>query len=358
MKKAIVFAAAALMATPAFASKARQAALGGAVTTSDDVQEIFNNPAKMFNFGDLLTVEYGANAEGGFFRSSGDTKYGVYFGNRSTTFNGAVATANGMLAAASASLLNEQNPLEIFYGSKGGDMAWAMSFKYSAGENKTTKAKSESMGLRAGVGTDAYEAYAVVGLSGSSKQELATTNAEIKNEPTIRVGGEYFMGDSTVYADVLTGGAKITNTTPAMDAKATNTEYTVGVESKIKGEGSHFFYGVALKSTETKVGDNKKDTTMKLPVYAGVEADAASWLVVRGFVKQSVLLNSVKNVDTAGATTGETTGTNDTTAGFGAGLKFGKLTVDGTLSTDGNLITAGGATASSVLADVSMNYWF
>lgn len=347
MKKALVFAALTMMSASAFASKARVAALGTTVTVADDVQEVFVNPAKMFGFGDMLTIEYAAtNPEGGFFRSSGDTKYGIYLGHRSSSFSSLVTATQNV----SATAIGEQNPFEIFYGSKMGDSAWGLSFLYSNANDKVAKAKSSTMGLRAGYNTDAFEVYANLGLAGTTEVENTVTG---KSDMTVRIGGEYFMGDSTVYADVLSGAGKVTPNGGA-DVKITKMDWTVGYETKVRSEAAHFFYGVKLASEETKVGD-QKTTAMKLPLYAGVEGDAASWLALRGFVQQSVLLNSNKvDPGNGAAATTDKEGMNDTSTGLGASLKFGKLWIDGTLSAN----NSGTLNTDTLLATTSLNYWF
>lgn len=352
MTKALVLAAVTMMSTSAFASKARVAALNNAVTIADDVQEVFRNPAEMFGFGDMLTVEYGGTPEGGFFRSNGDTKYGIYFGNRSASFNNAITAANtGAGLTGANALLTEQNPFELFYGSKMGDSAWAVSLKYSQAEDKVAPGrKVGTMGLRAGYNTDAFEVYASLGLGGKSE---VTNVVTAQSDMSVRVGGEYFIGDSIAFVDVQQSSGKVTPAGGA-DSKASSMGWTLGYESKIRSETAHFFYGVKLASTETKA-DPAKETTMKLPLYAGVEADAASWLALRGFVQQSVLLNTAKDdPGTGGAATADNSGLNDTSAGLGASLKFGKVWIDGTLSA----ATTGTLNTDTLLATTSLNYWF
>lgn len=363
MTKALVLAAVTMMSTSAFASKARMTALNNAVTVSDDVQEVFRNPAEMFGFGDLLTIEYAAapDAEGGFFRSSGDTKYGVYFGNRSATFRDLVNAYNAPTPPAAVPatlLLQEQNPFEVFYGSKMGDSAWALSFKYSNGQDKDLKAKVNTMGLRAGYNTDAFEVYAGLGLAGKSELENTAT---ITSDMSIRIGGEYFMGDSIAFADVQTSGGKLAITGLNDDGKATRMQWTLGYETKVRSEVAHFFYGAKLTSTELKTtppgpgANTAKTTSMALPLYAGVEADATSWLSLRGFVQQSVLINTTKTEPGGGAAaTTDHDGLDDTATGLGASLKFGKLSIDGTLSAN----NSGTLNTDNLLATTSLNYWF
>lgn len=349
MKKVLLVAALTMMSAGAYASKARDAALGaaaalpavtgtqnavdynmGGVTLPDSVQRVFTNPAKMHNVGDLLTIEY-ANAtgtEGGIFRSDGDSKWGVYFGHKSA-----------VLAALQASLANsltEQNPFEVFYGQKGDGMNWGASFLYSAAENKNAGTgavgnKVSSMGLRVGATTDMWEAYVQAGISGST--ELGNGD-KATADMALRVGGQYNMDDMTVFADVQTGGGKVT--VANNDTKVTNQLMSVGVESKVKGEGSHFFYGVKYVNFTAKVGDNGQATASRLPIYAGVEAEVASWLVARASISQSLLLNSTKMTDTTNTVQTDVTGMNDNTVGLGMGLKLGKAMVDGTLAAAGN----------------------
>ena len=59
-----------------------------------------------------------------------------------------------------------------------------------------------------------------------------------------------------------------------------------------------------------------------------MEADATSWLTLRGNVHQNVLLGSSKSI--AGK---KTTIANSTTVDAGATLNFGKLKVDGSVGT-------------------------
>lgn len=360
MKKILLLVALTAMSVTANASKARKAALGGAMTVMDDEQDALYNPATMFAFGDQFHVEFAGatattagtgttglsdfNTEGSIFRSNGDSKYGIYFGNRSTNFRTLVNAGRN----SAIPLMGEENPFELFYGQKGGDMKWAASFAYSNAESKVNNQKSSTMGIRGGVSTDIWEAYLNFGLAGKSESGNATSD-KVQNDSSIVLGGQYAVGDTLYYGDYNTSAGKATQSN--VDVKLNNTVITVGAESKVKADTAHFFYGVKYLSTTLKVGDNAKTETSKLPVYVGVEADAATWLVLRASLSQSVLLNSAKVVDGTSTTTSELQGTNDTVAAFGTGLKFGKLMVDGTLAagTSGNIDTAAGMIANAAL---------
>lgn len=346
MKKALVIVALTFASASAFASKARVAALGGSMTKTDDVQDTFTNPAKMHGFGDMFTVEFGGNEEGGIFRSNGDAKWGVYFGHRSTNFANLLTNAG----TTGGALLAEQNPVEVFYGQKGGDMRWGASFVYSNAEDKATNAKTNTMGLRLGAATDVWEAFANIGLAGKATIGSPETN-RAANDMGVLIGGQYAAGDVLYYGSYDMSGGKAT----LADIKATANVVTVGAETKMKGDASHFFYGLKYVMSETKAETTpaSKIASSKLPLYAGVEADAASWLVLRASLQQSILVNSNKT-EAGGVTTVDNSGLNDTQANLGAGFKFGKLWIDGALAagTTGNL----DAGAGNFMTTTSLNY--
>lgn len=95
-------------------------------------------------------------------------------------------------------------------------------------------------------------------------------------------------------------------------------------------------------------------------MYAGVEADAASWLTLRASLSQSVLIGTNKvNDAVTNVSTRDESGMADTTAALGAGLKWGKATVDGSLraGTNGNF-GLGDSGSTGFMTQVSLNYNF
>src|SRR5690554_693409 len=98
MKKQLTVALGlAVLATPAFASKARLMALGEDANGSffiNDNRNIFLNAAEANNHADLVTFEWGnnngadsdtdANAEGGILYSHKNLVYGLHLGGQST----------------------------------------------------------------------------------------------------------------------------------------------------------------------------------------------------------------------------------------------------------------------------------
>jgi len=132
-----------------------------------------------------------------------------------------------------------------------------------------------------------------------------------------------------------------------------------------KRDGVDFFYGVSLSMENDKVsyltsGLTSKTDYMRTPFLVGVEAEAASWLVLRGSISQTVLFGSKKTTDTSGNVTGDSA-TNDTTVAAGAGLKFGKFTLDTFIaaSTTGNVsLASDSGSGDKFLTQASLNYAF
>ena len=95
---------------------------------------------------------------------------------------------------------------------------------------------------------------------------------------------------------------------------------------------------------------------MGLPVTFGFEADATSWLTLRGSVGQNVILNNRKN----GAN--KSSDANTTTVNGGATLNFGKLAVDGLVGTTSSAGVAGTKngvlSTSNLLTRVGVTYNF
>ena len=332
MKKLLVIAVA-LASVNAFATRARVAALANAPHLVD-TQTVYTNPADIFGLGDYVTLETGLTtgttatnqAEGMVVRTMGDAKMGLSLGHQSAN-----AATWGLRAGLPAPLnINQQNPVEFTYGAKAGDMNWAATLVYSNFNNKVSTVKENTMGVRLGARANMWDASLRLGLVNTVQDD--TTG---KFTGTLGLGAHFGYQMDTLYwtANVGSAGAKFEDAAGVEQAKVTNTTFDVGVMTSIKKDGSEMFYGASLANSEMKdtVADDKV-TSMSLPLFIGMEVDAASWLTLRGSVTQTLqLLNNDKR-ETLGATVSETApGVNDTTVAAGAGLKFNKITIDGTL---------------------------
>ncbi len=342
MKKLLVLAALTMAAAPAMASKARMGALGNAAHLID-VQTMFVNPADINYTGDLATLEFGnaQQAEGGFVRGATWGTLGAYLGHKTMT----------------GTQVEEQNPLDLFYGADLGGMKWAVNLHYSNAKNESAAVapstfgdeKESTLGINLGVRTDMWNAY--LRAMPTAKQETVSTGAtKSEYDSHYTVGGGAWFDSLYVYAQYFTSKDKA----PATAIETTN--YVVGVNDNKKIEGGNFFYGIAYSSNEVK--DSSKKTA--LPLTMGIEMDAASWLVLRASATQAVLLQETEDKTVNPSTKSQLL--NDTTVAAGAGIKFGKMTLDGMISTTGGATPVAGSTgtidANNTLSQVSLTYLF
>jgi hypothetical protein len=361
MKKTLVIAALALAATPAMASKARLNALNNSAHL-EDIQDTLTNPSKIMSHGDWLTFEMGNNnytaasqadprAEGGFSRGMGDARYGFYLGSHPSWVTQVRTTG------VTGTYLTNENPINLFYGAKAGDMAWGVGLGYSNSDKKTTKEKQSAFGLNAGVSANNWDAALNVGLMNTYKNEAtAAAPVDFKGTNAIALNGNYTVETLTYNASVAMNGGK-EEVNGAETHKRTINTYNLGVVNSHKADGADFFYGVNYIMTTDKdqvaAGDNKTETS-SLPVFAGIEADATSWMVLRASVRQNFILGSTKT-EVAGVGESDTIRQN-TTVAAGAGLKFGKLLLDGTLEGASN--SSASLNGNALLANAALTYMF
>jgi hypothetical protein len=383
MKKTLVIAGLAVLSTSAFASKARMEALGQQGDVSyylNDSRSVFLNPAALNDMKNYIVTECGASqqadsataprAEGGFFREMGSMAYGLYLGN-----NGDART----VTSATASFLNHQNAMDLMLAGDMG-MKWGARLHYanSKDEGTTTFArKNSAFGLSLGVSHGDLEGYANLALS--DKSEGAKVAGDMwERKPGMQIGGSYKMSGMTFFADYSSTNEEVTGATGSDITAAAGGHLTAGTAGKITHKTSDITLGAArvhevnpgariitdaqlvLSSDEVSgsvtTTENGKVKTTTLPVTFGMEADATSWLVVRGNIHQNVFLGSSKSI--AGKTT---TIANSTTVDAGATLNFGKLKVDGSVGTtkaDNVSGKTGVLSTSNLLTRVGVSYWF
>jgi hypothetical protein len=364
MKNTLVMAAAlALMASPAMASKARLTALGNASHLSD-IQDSLVNSSKLLEHGDWVTFEMGKanvnttgtvtdpHAEGGFARSMGDSRYGFYLGS----------TPSWVTSVRQSAYLVNENPINLIYGSKAGDLAWGAGLMYSNSDRKTVKAKQSALGLNGGVTGANWDAGLTIGLSNTYKNETTGSEVDFKGKTAFDLAGTYTMGTLTYSAGAtMNGGKEETGTTGTVAHDYDNTSYNVGVLNSHKADGADFFYGAKLMMStnkDKKTADIKTETT-SLPVQVGIEADATSWMVLRASLTQNFLLGSTKSTGAGVAASPAdeaNTIANNTSVAAGAGLKFGKLMLDGTLEAANSNTAA--LNGNAFLASAAVTYMF
>lgn len=384
MKKTLVIAGLAVLSTNAFASKARMEALGQGTESFylSDSRSIFLNPAALNDTKNYITTEWGAQtnvdtaaaprAEGGFFREMGSFAYGLYLGNA-----GDNRTTTGGTA-----FLNHQNAMDLFIS---GDMGvkWGAKLHYANSKDEATTTytrKNSALGLGLGVAQGDLEGYANLDLSDKSTG-ASVAGDEWKNKLGMQVGASYKWSGMTFFADYASTNKEVKVGTgsgiTAVDGNAVaalgtitlkSSEITVGAARVHEvNPTSRVITDAKLVMGTTQVGGsstttlNGKIKTNKLPVTLGMEADATSWLVLRGSVSQNVILGETKNVAGKKASIA-----NSTLINAGATLNFGKLKVDGVIGTTDGARNAGALTTSNkgvlstdnLMTRVGVSYWF
>lgn len=374
MKKTLLIAALSMAATPAFASKARLSALGDAEHLSD-IQRTFDRPYEATMHGEYATIEFGGaagkpNAEAGFTRQVSEGNYlGFYVNRKPAALVNAIATntaANEMFSP----LLD--NSFNVFYGSRAGEIAWGVNFYYLSSNKKDgyqalaandmANGKADVMGLSLGAAAGNWEADAVIGLAGKASVESNTyatapvaagDKAEFQSTSNMTFRGAYKMDNMYYFAKYGMSGAKM-ELNGAEAVKGENTNIELGLVNTMKSEGAEFFYGVSYKmvTAKDKMPGGGKTETNSLPMVVGVEADANSWMVLRGSVTHTLpFLSTTKSTGGSGNTL-----SSNTTVAVGTGFKAGKFNVDALVAT-GNTGDVG-FDGGSFLTNASLTYNF
>ena len=364
--KTLLTLAIVLASTSAFATRARVTALGNAAHLVD-ASTVYSKPAHMFAVSDSLTIETGATnitpgtsattegAEALVIRSAGDAKWALSLGHDDAKVYGQraeVTTNTGVVVP------GQQNPFEVTYGMKAGDLAWAATLGYSNFNNKVAEVKENTMGLKLGAATSTWDATVDLGLVNKVTSGTAAAEEEFKGKSNIAIrGGMWISSDMYVYGDVDMGGYEV-SVGGAAQSEVKTTDITVGAINTMKNDGNEFFWGAGLTSSTSK--DSKavapaqeKASSLSLPFIIGMEANAATWLTLRGSVTQNVLIQNAKTESTANTLTETAPGANSTTFAAGAGLKLGKLSLDGSL-----LAGTQNVNSANLLGTVGLTYSF
>jgi hypothetical protein len=392
MKKQLVLGMGlAVLATPAFASKARLQALGESTFGSyyiNDNRNIFLNAAQVNNHKDLVTFEWGNSsdtaaqdnnaapkAEGGVFFGNGNMVYGVQLGSESNS-SSAFRAWSGINTAYAA----ENNVLDLFVGGDAG-IKWGANLTYSkSAENElAADAKQEAMRTRLGVDAGNWQGFANINLS--NKAEQADGAQEFKGKTGLQVGGSYDLNEYRLFAEYQTiaGSDEVADEeasvkTMLLGAARTNklndkanlfTKLQFSQTTCVNEGGNNLVIANDASNADltciAAAGSEDETKVMSVPLTIGLEYDAASWIVLRGSVSQSIM----GTVEIHGNKRSQD---NTTRVNAGATLKFGDLNVDGVIGTDttgdgtpnGNSTAASGGTlrTDALMSRVSMTYKF
>ncbi|WPU64976.1 hypothetical protein [Peredibacter starrii] len=403
MKKQLTVALGlAVLATPAFATKARLQALGedsyGSAYINDN-RNIWLNSAQVNNHKDLVTYEFGGNVnqdsnetargEGGAFKAMGNMVYGVQFGGASNTGN-ALRTGAGLISA-TGDFTDPTNPTDVSYQGTGleenniavfvgGDMGlkWGANLEYAKTAQEDSPVSSEAMRTRLGVIMGDTQVYANINLINNAKGETSVTpsagavnldgTAKFEGDLGYQVGAIHAINGNTLFVDYrsfdMSSDINATGTLGTIDQKkdisSKQGEIGIGRVERLNDKTSLFLKGsFFMRDIENDHGKGagtsatlfgllcsnggitacEEYKTQRVPVVIGLETEATSWLTLRGSVSQVVWgTNKINGT--------ESTVRNSTAINAGATLKFGELSVDGVIGTaDAATAVAGENTA-------------
>lgn len=361
MKKQLIVALGlAVLATPAFATKARLEALGednfGSYYIQDN-RNIFLNSATLNNHKDFITFELGAaltnatnaatqdvaaspRAEGGFAKSHGNFVYGVHFGNTTPT------TA---LFRSKVTGGQEKNPIDVFIAGDAG-VKWGVSVGYESYDGSSgtgdNRISSNALRTRLGVIAGDMEALAVISLKGDVHNRVDETRMEGKSSYLLGVG--YLLNNYKLFAEWTNAEAEFGTGNTNEDIEFNRIRLGVGRAERINDRATLFAKVMVEQrtlddSSNAAAGGASVDTdTTTLPLTVGLEYDAASWLQLRASVIHNVWGTEERDFGTPVSQKLDSSVAN-TQVRAGASLKFGEFAVDGLISTT----NSGDATVAS-----------
>ncbi len=361
----LIVAALGMLSTTAFASRARYLSLSSFAVVEDQ-RETLVNPAKFNMFKNFAITEWGVagnavpRAEGGFALTAGSLVWGMYLGNNALTpAENLTAVLNGRTG-----FMPDNDRIEL---SVAGDMGiqWGATLYYSNGKDEAVikTQKFNSLGLRLGaILMKDLEVYGDFDLKNTADAVVADADAKFEGKPGITLGAKYGMGEYKAYAEYAMSGweVKKLGAAPANDEKFDRKQVVLGIGRKMEIDNKAKLFGDIHLANMTEKGHNNTTTTndefktLALPVGAGMEVEALTWLVLRGSITQNFpILNSLE-VKTAGVTVKSSMAAQSTTVNAGFALNYGDLKVDGLFSS----VAANQLRFDNFGTNVAVSYWF
>ncbi|MGZ3690281.1 MAG: hypothetical protein ACXVAX_02185 [Pseudobdellovibrio sp.] len=362
-----------LLSCQAFASKARILALGTPMHLVD-YQFLALNPI-FIHLPNAVIVESGLttstnvrnNAEGVVvYGIGGDARMAIAFGKNDELYENQRAFMNSIVGAGTYS--TPQNMVHLVYGNKVGETTYSIGSSYSNLDDKIGGATESSAGLVGAVKNGQWLGFGSYSLVNSV--ETAAGN-KFDGAGHLRLAGRYSDGDLMYGIDAASWMAK--SSTAGVEQQSYGFHnIQARVINSTKKDGNDLFYGAGINSitldckTQAGAGCSTHFAKLMLPILIGFEANASEWLVVRGSITQSAVLNSTKDEiglpaaatsgipGATGALTDFGASTNSTVVAAGLGLKFNKVIVDGTVAT----ATTQVVNTSNFMSQVGMTYNF
>ena len=382
------------------ATKSRMEALGQDSLKGspyiDDTRNVFANPADIGMHTDYAVFEWGGEEgdntdrptpEGGFFRDAGNFTYGLYLGAERASsashleekFNDINDKIEGINPIAGNGItpygnghnpiVSKSNTIDLFFG---GDMGtqWGTRIHYASANDKDASdgpVEGKHNALILGVGIihgdlEIYTNYTLSddydGFRGPEDPPLSRKNATLKNDGTMDVGVSYHFMQWTLFGHYDKRGSAYTQDgqneqTYSQTIMKAGAGYTRQISSMAR-----FFSDISYvkNDAEAVMASHRTDSanSTSFPITIGFEADATSWLTLRGSIKQSLFGNNTIKADNKNYERSDHT----TDVAAGATLNFGKLKVDGMIGVNDSNAEENGVLSHTTLTKVAVHYWF
>ena len=359
-----------VISAPAFASRARLESLGEGKNGSyyiDDSRNMFLNPAHLVHYKKKLFLELGTDtvgaldsvagsrAQGGFTNTFGDFTYGLYLNQTSERTLGAIAQANAVVGNFGLNtFVQPDSTLEFFLAGESG-LNWGISLFYAGNDQKTAALEktASQLGVRLGVDVNNLQVFTTLGLLTKSTVLDGTPggNTELKGKIGVDAGVTYKMNDATAFAKFVSIGSDL-NSGGTTLVQGRLQQYGLGLGFKKEMTKSTNMYarieGDYLKTSPSASGDNK---TYAIPLVLAAEAQALSWLAVRGSIEER-LLGQTWNATARNSLAGTTT------VSAGLGLTFGDVQIDGLVATNGASTAANTVPGFGTAPQTNTNFGF
>lgn len=358
-----------LASTQAFATKARYKSLMSS-THLVDTQSQFTSPYHVFSIPDFVSFESGkteaTSVDDGAemitkFSLNDSSKLLVAIGHKDEA---AQSQRKFLNAVAGTTFITQQNPVEVIYGLKAGDITWAGGVYYSSFKDKLADNNEQSTGLRLSASHGDFKWKVNLGLNNKVQN---TTDGTMMNQPYTNVGLRYGIGKEHKLAlDYSAWNVKMENTTGTETQSHEYQNIKFQYVNTTQADGNDFFYGIAVDqiNLKNKIAD-KKLNRLALPVWFGVEHNANEMFTVRASIKQTIYAQSkdeqgypVGSVDGGFATADSefTAEPNNTEVSTGLGWKFKQVMIDGLFKALVGKTATQQVNSANLLSQVGLTY--
>ncbi|WP_148284921.1 hypothetical protein [Pseudobdellovibrio exovorus] len=352
------------------ASRARLQSLSHSYHVNDPYR-IYTDVLQIHSAGSLVLIESGAtNAVSGTDQAEALLTYTLEenrrlafgIGHQHSSVSESRRIANALRGVATFEL--SQNPVYLAYGWKTQDIWYALGMYYSHRSDKVSGDDESTAGLTWGAELGRFQLY-----FDSTFLNRAQVSGRTFNSEAYFKGTANYVADNTVfYFDFKIQDIGI-QLGAVEEEKHQLQEFRLGLVDWRSRQRNESFWGMEVISTELKCRTrlsaecDQKASRVILPVWLGFELPAAEWLMFRGSINQTVFVNKTKDkvgypVGVIGNSNGVVSeydnGPNSTQVALGAGLRFNRLTVDGTLAT----ATTQVLDSSQLLSQVGITYRF